>query len=275
MANPQSSNNAFTPIPNTLLERLVEQRLSGSEFKVLLVVLRKTIGFHKEEDVISLSQFQKLTNLPRWTVWQAIEKLVSKTLLVRKTLLSGSIYRLNKDFETWKASKQNITSKENITRASKEKPTRVVSKTLHTKESIKETIQKKTTTPLPPKTGELVKVDDPYFNFSPDDFMELYNFTLAQSPYNLPKCLTLDHRENNKPTTKTRRQLVEALLKTKREPGYWQTVFTKIAASKFLVGILSDKGWKANIDFIIRPGTHIKIMEGKYDDKVDWSIPGI
>ncbi len=181
MAN-QNSNDAFTPIPNTLLEQLAKQHLSGSEFKVLLVVLRKTIGFHKEEDVISLTQFQKATNLPRWTVWQAIEKLVSKTLLVRKTLLSGSIYRLNKDFETWKASKQNITSKENITRASKEKPTRVVSKTLHTKESIKETIQKKNTlgepNGIPPKPKQ-IKPTNPevktFIDWYSDRFLSIFS----------------------------------------------------------------------------------------------------
>ena len=109
---------------------------------------------------------------------------------------------------------------------------------------------------------------------TPEDFMEAYNKTLAQEPYNLETCLTLDHKENNKVGTKTRRQLIEALLKQTPESEYWQMVFAKVAASKFLTGIISDKGWKASIDFLIRPGTHIKIMEGKYDDKIDWTTSG-
>jgi hypothetical protein len=39
-----------------------------------------------------------------------------------------------------------------------------------------------------------------------------------------------------------------------------------MAASKFCCGD-SDRGWSADIDFFLKPDTHVKVNEGKYDDK--------
>jgi hypothetical protein len=40
----------------------------------------------------------------------------------------------------------------------------------------------------------------------------------------------------------------------------------KILQSDFLCG-KNDRGWRADFDFFIKPETHIKIMEGKYDNR--------
>src|SRR3990172_641082 len=98
MANPQRENG-HTDLANEIIDHLALQNLSGSEFQILLVLFRKTYGWNKKEDQISLTQFQKATNLPRWTVWQAIEKLIKKNLLVKKNLLPVSMYTFNKDWE--------------------------------------------------------------------------------------------------------------------------------------------------------------------------------
>lgn len=139
MASPQAENG-HTDIAHEILEKLAQMPLSGAEFRVLMVVLRRTYGWHKSEDMISLTQFQQATGFPRWTVWDAIERLIKKNILVRKTLLHSkenlttppSIYRFNKDWETW-VSPERVVRKSLL--GSKEKPTGVVRKSLPTKEN--------------------------------------------------------------------------------------------------------------------------------------------
>jgi len=46
----------------------------------------------------------------------------------------------------------------------------------------------------------------------------------------------------------------------------WIEVIKKIAASDFCNG-KNDRGWKANFDFLIKPGTWLKAQEGVYDGK--------
>ena len=66
----------FTPIPNMVLEKLMPS-LSKAALKVLLAVARKTYGFQKNRDAISLSQLQKLTGLGRAGVVRGITELGS------------------------------------------------------------------------------------------------------------------------------------------------------------------------------------------------------
>ena len=53
----------------------------------------------------------------------------------------------------------------------------------------------------------------------------------------------------------------------------WKRAIEKVAASSFCRG-QNDRGWKADIDFFLRPDSVAKIMEGKYDDKKAYSKPG-
>src|SRR3990167_6916485 len=109
-----------------------------------------------------------------------------------------------------------------------------------------------------------MSVSDPYFSFTPEVFQKLWNETLV--PHGFSRCTTLDHKENNKLTTKTRLQLIKDRLKEKSCPSYWLYIFSKILDSSFCRGE-NDRNWKANIDWLIRPTTHTKIAEGKYDEK--------
>ena len=97
MANPQKENG-FTPISNEILEELVKTDILASEFRVLYFVIRKTYGFHKKSDVISLTQFEKGTLLSRATVVKALKNLVSCNILVKTAIPS---YSFNKDYDSW------------------------------------------------------------------------------------------------------------------------------------------------------------------------------
>ena len=81
--------------PNQLVDEYLAE-LNGNELKILLVIIRKTKGWNKEFDGISISQFQKFTGIKNdKTVRKAIKKLINLGL-IEKVDNAGkfSLYRL-------------------------------------------------------------------------------------------------------------------------------------------------------------------------------------
>ena len=154
----------FTRIENDVIEKLISINLSGSALACAFLLLRKTNGYHKEQDGISLSQFCNNIKRSKPTVIKALKELqlVNICILVKKGN-SGkqyNIYSFNKDTTTWQLVRKPLLVKKKKS-TSKEKETQLVKKPLHTKEIItKETRQKKgpnlkTLTSL--KNGEITK----------------------------------------------------------------------------------------------------------------------
>lgn len=77
-------NNNYIPntssIPNILFDYWME-KLSPAEFKVLMCVARKTYGWHKNNDAISLKQIEKMTGLHRSGIVKNVDRLVELGLL--------------------------------------------------------------------------------------------------------------------------------------------------------------------------------------------------
>ena len=74
----------------------VMHSMSGAELKVCLFIARKTIGWHKESDRISLSQFEKGTGLGRRVIPDAIASLESRGLIaVVRMVGKCNTYRLS------------------------------------------------------------------------------------------------------------------------------------------------------------------------------------
>src|SRR3990167_10432727 len=96
MANVQIEKG-YTRIANEALEALVKVRLPPSEKDILFFIIRKTYGYGKKEDRISLTQFEKGTELSRPTVVRALSNLLTRKILVKAGLLIG----FNKDYESW------------------------------------------------------------------------------------------------------------------------------------------------------------------------------
>lgn len=145
MASPQKENGHID-IANELVEKLATLHMSGNEWMIWWVVLRKTWGWQKKEDRISLTQFQKSTGLSRPSVVLAIERLVAKNVLVAKPLPLGKEFSFNKDYETWTSSEKATSSIINTKVVAKPLPS-IVAKPLHTiTTTTKDTIQKTITT---------------------------------------------------------------------------------------------------------------------------------
>ena len=150
MANPQKENG-YTGVANEILEKLLLAKLNGTEWEVLMCVIRKTYGFQKKEDWISYTQFEKMTGKSRPNIWKAINGLVTKSLLVTNKQPQKTFYRFNKDYSQWVVTKKRLVTKKK--RTSYEKEIQLVTKAQPTKEtSTKETSTKEISTNV--DTGE-------------------------------------------------------------------------------------------------------------------------
>jgi len=106
MANKNNNNNGsgykfqgiespnYTQVPNVFLDELMSE-LTGSELKVLMYITRRTFGFRKRSDNISLNQIangiikkdstvlDKGTGLSKMQIINAINKLVDKGIIIK------------------------------------------------------------------------------------------------------------------------------------------------------------------------------------------------
>ena len=74
--------------------------------------------------------------------------------------------------------------------------------------------------------------------------------------------------------TPARRKLIEARLKdADGNPEQILTVLRKVAKSSFCQGH-GETGWVAGFDFIFKPASYLKILEGNYDDKTNSNRSG-
>ncbi len=76
-------NEGFIPIPNSIFDKYLGE-LTPSEFSVLMAIIRKTWGWKKTEDRISVSQLISMTSLGKNTVIRCLESLQKKKLISTK-----------------------------------------------------------------------------------------------------------------------------------------------------------------------------------------------
>ena len=88
----------YTQIPNIFLDEQINE-LSLVEIRVLMFIFRRTLGWHKVKDQISICQIEKATKCNRKNVSVAVKSLESRGLI--KKIVAGSrgqeltIYELN------------------------------------------------------------------------------------------------------------------------------------------------------------------------------------
>ena len=132
--------NAFQ-IPNSVIDELLA-KLTCAELKCYLFVVRKTKGWNKESDNISVSQFMEVTGLSNRSVITACESLVEMGLLER----SGGERKLNtysvKSFEISQTGEKSSSDEtgENFSQTGEKSSSDLVKK-VHTQNNNKNTIQ--------------------------------------------------------------------------------------------------------------------------------------
>lgn len=84
----------YTQTPNDIFDLIPE--MGEAELKVTLIVIRQTLGWHKETDKISLTQLMKRTGMGRKAVVSGIRQAADRGVLkVRKTPGGMNRYSLN------------------------------------------------------------------------------------------------------------------------------------------------------------------------------------
>jgi len=120
MASPQTENG-WTKIADEILEALAQVQISGHEWRLVMGLLRKTYGFGKKSDDISLTQWEKLTGLERRRVNEGLKRLERRGIIIIVRHGTGrghtSTYSFQKDYDRWNSAEKgtNKNSAENCT----------------------------------------------------------------------------------------------------------------------------------------------------------------
>lgn len=100
MASPQIENG-YTKIANELLEAIIRWRLSKYELDVLMVIIRKTYGWRKKQDWISLSQLSEATGIQIPHISRAINLLVKQNIVTKGGSRKKPLLSVQKDYDRW------------------------------------------------------------------------------------------------------------------------------------------------------------------------------
>ncbi len=103
MANPQAENG-YTRIAHEVLEALMQAKLTGTQWDLVMAVIRMVWGWGKKQDHISLRQFQEVTGRHRNLIARELTALQKRNIIqqTRKpTVDRAAKWKFNKDWETW------------------------------------------------------------------------------------------------------------------------------------------------------------------------------
>ena len=107
MSDSPQIENGYTQIANELMDAIIRIRIPGEARQCLDFIIRKTYGWHKKSDAISLSQFVSATGLSKAHICRMLNKLVMMNLITKKgktiTQLGnehGEVYEFNKHLKS-------------------------------------------------------------------------------------------------------------------------------------------------------------------------------
>lgn len=87
----------YTRLSNDILESLARVNLSAYEWRVLMVIFRKTYGYQKKQDWIALSQIVSATGMHKAHVSRAKRKLIERRIVTQ----TGNNISFNKYHSQW------------------------------------------------------------------------------------------------------------------------------------------------------------------------------
>lgn len=128
--------DGYTRVANEIAEAMAKLKISNYESRFLWCLFRKTYGYHKKEDFISLTQFEKMTGIASQHIARTKKSLLARNIIYLKGKKIGFV----KDVPRWVVPNQVVPNKVtgSTSLGSKSVPIQVL-----TKEK-KENIQKKT-----------------------------------------------------------------------------------------------------------------------------------
>jgi phage replication O-like protein O len=145
MASPQIEEG-YTKIANEILEALAKTNLNAYQWRILMVIFRKTYGWKKRQDKIAQSQFIEMTNISKSNLHRTIRELKAMNIIgVSSDTKNGRTVWFNKDYHSWKkVSDQTQVSRQtpkgvslDTKKVSDQRPTKEKKETTKEKEPIK------------------------------------------------------------------------------------------------------------------------------------------
>ena len=88
----------YTQLPNEILEILAKTKFRNYEIRYIFCLLRKTLGFHKESDRISNSQFVQATSIKKWHISKIQKELIRRKVVAKR----GNKLSFNFNYGEWK-----------------------------------------------------------------------------------------------------------------------------------------------------------------------------
>jgi len=195
-----------TQLSNDFIDEYMN-KLSGSETKVFIAISRKTIGWHKETDKISISQIMEITGLSNRCVIDSLKKLEAFGLIKierrKDTKMMNHINEYTINYE-----ESSLSKVKKVHKGCEKNGNMGCEKSSHTKETItKETKQKKEKPPTFQQIKEyavskkmLVDVNEFYEYYTESNWHDIHGNKVKNWKL---KLLTWNNREKKKTQYKT------------------------------------------------------------------------
>lgn len=102
----QVEHGKYAQVHNLILDTLAVARFTASEFRVILFLLRKTYGYGKKEDDLSLRKWAEGTDTDKTQVSRTLADLIEKNVIYRSESPIPFCHRygFNKYIENWSPS---------------------------------------------------------------------------------------------------------------------------------------------------------------------------
>jgi phage replication O-like protein O len=103
MASPQIENG-HTRTANELIEALMITKLNGTQFRIVLTVIRYTYGFQRKDKDLSLSYISNATQLNKMQIQRELKTLIELrviNVIEEANFNSTRIIAINKNYEEW------------------------------------------------------------------------------------------------------------------------------------------------------------------------------
>lgn len=90
-----ANTDNYTKFPNILYDAMLSQRLSITQERALLYIIRKTYGFNKPDDRISISRMAEDTGFTRRSLVNAVHDLEKMGIIKLGTIKPGKATYMN------------------------------------------------------------------------------------------------------------------------------------------------------------------------------------
>ena len=96
---------SYTKITNSILRVIYRSPFNATEIRIILAIIRMTLGWNKESKIISYSYLAKEVNLDKRNVRRAVSLLVQAKVIIKSKTGRNNMLGLNQaptSWELWK-----------------------------------------------------------------------------------------------------------------------------------------------------------------------------